>query len=314
MIRKATTLLILLLIFFMELVFAQDNTIGLEQILQEKGIEPKVTDYGLFYEVLENNTNSKPKLGDYIAIQFEGQLIDGTVFDTSDPKEPFVFQVGHRQVIRGLDLGVRELPIGSKGRLYIPPNLGYGIRGAGEKVPPNTPLIFEVNIVKKLTDAEYDKYMIELEKKEQAAYQATVEAQFLKDKKLIQEYALTKKLRTKRTVSGLSYVITKRGKGTNAKPGDELEVTYEGVLLDGRPFDATKSKETYKVVLGKGKVIKGWEEGLTYFAEGSEGILLIPSKLAYGQRAIYEKEVAVPANSVLIFNIKVDKIKRGELN
>ena len=89
-------------------------------------------------------------------------------------------------------------------------------------------------------------------------------------------------------------------------------MTYEGFLLDGKPFDSTKGKETYKFPLGNRKVIKGWEEGLTFFAEGSEGILLIPSKLAYGQRAIYEENVSIPANSVLIFKIKVEKIKRAE--
>ena len=167
-------------------------------------------------------------------------------------------------------------------------------------------------ILKILSEQEYDEYMEELERKEQAAYEAEINAQFIKDKKLIQEYALSQKLRTRRTSSGLSYVITKKGKGENAKVDDELEVTYEGYLLNGKPFDATKGKETYKFPLGNRKVIQGWEEGLLHFAEGSEGILIIPSKMAYGPRAIYEENVAIPANSVLVFKIKVERIRRAE--
>ena len=291
----------------------EHNTQDLATYFQEKGIEPQHTNDGVYFEITAIGTGRKPKVGDYLALNFKGKLLDETIFQESDPMDPFVFQVGYRQVIKGWDLGIREFPLGSKGTIYIPANLGYGKRGAGQKVPPNAPLKFEVEVVKILSEQEYDAYMEELEQKEQEAYQASIKAQFIKDKKLIQDYALSNKLRTKRTDSGLSYVITKKGKGKNAKSGDELAVTYEGFLLDGKPFDSTKNKETFSFTLGRNKVIKGWEDGLVNFAEGSEGILLIPSKLAYGQRAIYEKNVAVPANSVLVFKIKVERIKRGEV-
>lgn len=313
---KNTILSILFLLLISNINFAQNeqSPIDLAAYLDEQGIEAQATDYGLYYELKENGADRKPKVGDYLSLHFKGQLLDGTVFEESDPTDPFVFQVGYRQVIRGWDLGIREFPVGSKGTIYIPPNLGYGKRGAGQQVPPNAALKFEVEVLKILTEQEYDAYMEELERKEQAAYQAEIEAQFVTDKKMIQEYALNNKLRTKRTSEGVSYIITKKGKGENAKAGDELEVTYQGHLLDGKPFDATKGKETYKFPLGSRKVIQGWEIGLLNFAEGSEGILLIPSKLAYGPRAIYEENVAIPANSVLVFNIKVEKIKRAEVN
>ena len=291
---------------------ADQPIVDLETYLSDQNIAAEATDYGLYYTITKQGTGRKPKVGDYLALNFKGKLLDGKVFQESDPADPFVFQIGYRQVIRGWDLGIRAFPLGSKGTIYIPSNLAYGKRGAGKEVPPNSALQFEVEVLKILSGQEYDAYMEELERKEQAAYLAEIEAQFIADKKLIQEYALSNKLRTKRTASGLSYVITKAGKGGKAKAGDELAVTYEGFLLDGKPFDATKAKETYKFPLGKRKVIKGWDEGLTYFAEGSEGILLIPSKLAYGPRAIYEENVAIPSNSVLIFKIKVEEIKRSE--
>lgn len=292
----------------------EQSRISLETYLKEQNIETIATDYGLYYHLMTIGNGENPKVGDYLVLNFKGKLLDGTIFEESELENPFVFQVGYRQVIKGLDLGIREFSVGSKGSLFIPPNLGYGKRGAGQQVPPNAPLMFEVEVVKIMSPKEYDDYMIALEKKEQAAYQAQIKAQFVTDKKRIQEYALANKLRTKRTPSGLSYTILKKGKGENAKAGDELEVTYEGFLLDGKPFDATASKETFKFTLGKRKVMKGWDEGLTYFAEGSEGVLLIPSKLAYGPRAIYDKKTSLPANSVLIFKIKIENIKREEVN
>ena len=296
------------------IVFAQNEQkkLDLATFFNESSITATATEHGLYYEITKEGNGPKPKVGDYLSLNFKGKLLDGTVFQESDPSDPFIFQVGYRQVIRGWDLGIREFPLGSKGTIYMPANLGYGKRGAGEKVPPNSPLMFEVEVLKILSEQEYDAYMEELERKEQAAYEAGIKAQFIADKKLIQDYALTNKLRTKRTANGLSYAITKKGKGEPAKAGDELEVIYEGFLLDGKPFDSNKGKETFKFPLGRNKVIKGWEEGLKYFSEGSEGILLVPSKLAYGPRPIYEEHVAIPANSVLIFKIKVESIKREE--
>ncbi|MEM1120238.1 MAG: FKBP-type peptidyl-prolyl cis-trans isomerase [Bacteroidota bacterium] len=311
-----STILFIVLLFVSILSFAQDeaNLTDLATYLTEQNIAVQATDYGLYYKIEAIGTGRKPKVGDYISVQFQAQLLDGTVFEESAPTDPFVFQVGYRQVIRGWDLGIREFPLGSKGTIYIPPNLGYGKRGAGQEVPPNAPLKLDIAVLKILTQAEYDNYMDELEAKEQAAYEAEIRAQFVEDKKLIQNYALSNKLRTKRTPEGVSYVITRKGKGSPAQIGDELEVSYQGYLLDGKSFDSTKHKGNFKFELGRRKVIQGWEKSLIHFSEGSEGIILVPSKLAYGPSAIYEENIAIPANSVLIFNIKVEKIERAEVN
>ena len=305
-------LLLFAVCFSTFLLTAQDSlkTINLSQYLDQNEVQATLSDYGVYYEITQPGSGRMPKVGDYLALQFKGKLLDETVFQQSDSDDPFVFQVGYRQVIKGWDLGIRHFPLGSKGNIYIPASLAYGKRGAGKEIPPNAPLKFEVEVLKVLTEAEYDIYMEELEAKERAAYEASIEEQFIADKKIIQEYALSHKLRTKRTDSGLSYVITKKGRGEPARAGDELEVIYEGMLANDQPFDSNVGKEVFKFPLGRNKVIKGWEEGLTYFSEGSEGILLIPSKLAYGPRGIYEKNISIPAHSVLIFKIKVEKIIR----
>lgn len=87
--------------------------------------------------------------GDFVEIHYTGTLPDGTVFDSSvDRQEPLVFRVGYGQVIKGMDKGITGMKEGGKRRITIPPSLGYGSRGSGEKIPPNSTLIFDIDLLK----------------------------------------------------------------------------------------------------------------------------------------------------------------------
>lgn len=89
------------------------------------------------------------KKGDTIIIQYTGKLAEnGKVFDSSyDRNQPFTTQIGVGQVIKGWDEGVIGMKVGGKRRLTIPPDLGYGAQGAGESIPPNATLIFDLELV-----------------------------------------------------------------------------------------------------------------------------------------------------------------------
>ena len=83
-----------------------------------------------------------------VHVNYRGTLEDGTEFDSSfKRKQPFVFQIGLREVILGWEKGLMGMKIGGKRTIKIPPELGYGSKGAGELIPPNATLIFEVEIV-----------------------------------------------------------------------------------------------------------------------------------------------------------------------
>jgi len=108
----------------------------------------KITDSGLQYEVLEaaTATGTKPSLLDKVKVHYHGTTIDGAVFDSSVERgEPISFALG--QVIKGWQEGVQLMDVGSKYRFYIPYDLAYGERGAGESIKPYSALIFDVTLL-----------------------------------------------------------------------------------------------------------------------------------------------------------------------
>jgi FKBP-type peptidyl-prolyl cis-trans isomerase FkpA len=291
-------------LFFNKNIIAQTPT-TLDEYFKKENIAPKNIQE-VFYEITKQGNGATPKRGDYVKVKYVGKLLDGTVFDKSEP-DGLVFQLGYRQVIQGWEIGVPMLKVGSKGGLFVPSKLAYGSR-ALEKIPANADLIFEIEIVQILTESEYERYNAEMEQKEKMAFEKAKKVQKEKDEAIIQAYIATKKLKTSKTNSGLHYIVTKKGKGENVKSGDLITVEYEGTLTDDSIFDSTKEKKEFQFVSGAKKVMEGWEEGFRYFNKGSEGFLIIPSHLAYKGTAIVEKKI--PPYAVLVFKVKVKNIQK----
>jgi peptidylprolyl isomerase len=106
------------------------------------------TPSGLKYVDLVEGSGAEPKLGQSVSVHYTGWLIDGKKFDSSrDHGSSFEFKLGVGQVIKGWDEGVATMKVGGKRKLTIPPELGYGARGAGGVIPPNATLVFEVELL-----------------------------------------------------------------------------------------------------------------------------------------------------------------------
>lgn len=112
-------------------------------------IEKEITtESGLKYVDHVLGTGPMPQAGQTIVVHYTGRLEDGTKFDSSvDRGQPYTFQVGAGQVIKGWDEGLLSMRAGGKRTLTIPPHLGYGQRGAGNVIPPGATLIFEVELL-----------------------------------------------------------------------------------------------------------------------------------------------------------------------
>ncbi len=119
-----------------------------EQFLAANKMRAGVTtlEDGLQYEIMKEGTGRKPKATETVNVHYHGTLIDGTIFDSSvDRGEPISFPLN--QVIKGWTEVLQLMPIGSKWKVYIPYQLAYGERGAGQTIPPYAALIFEIELL-----------------------------------------------------------------------------------------------------------------------------------------------------------------------
>jgi peptidylprolyl isomerase len=112
-----------------------------------------------------------------------------------------------------------------------------------------------------------------------------------------------------KTPSGLIYLITKKGAGVQPKTGQTVAVHYTGTLTDGTKFDSSRDRgQPIEFPLGQGRVIKGWDEGISKLRVGDQAIFVIPPAIGYGSRGAGG---VIPPDATLIFIVELVDVKAG---
>ena len=239
--------------------------------------EVVTTDSGLQYEQIVKGDGPSPQPGDVVTVQYRGMLEDGTEFDSSYSRgEPAILPIGVGRVIEGWEEGIPMMNVGGKARLTIPPELAYGEEGAGNVIPPNATLIFEVEL-------------LDIQPGSPAAPTEVDEADYVT------------------TDSGLKYYDLQVGDGASPQPGQTAVVHYTGWLEDGTKFDSSLDRaEPFSFTVGAGRVIQGWDEGVATMKVGGKRQLVIPPELGYGEGGAGN---TIPPNATLIFEVELLEVQ-----
>ena len=238
--------------------------------------------------------NGKPGSFSISKANFEGDIADALMLMT--PGDSIICLADAQSVF---DFTKKKLPD------YIKP---------GDKVQYNIRLVS----IKPKAEIQKEREAALLKLLQDSIHNANARKPFVTDVKLLQDYLNSRHINAIKTSLGLYYSIQKEGNGALAKPGDNVVMNYTGRLLDGTVFDSNTDSvfrhvQPLSFVLGTGRVIKGWDEGIGYLKPGSKVTFYIPALLAYGSQSRPGNAAnpkGIPANSILIFDVELVSAKR----
>lgn len=280
---------------------------------------------GVEYVLVESSDGEKFEEGDFAIYSLK--LVDSKDSVILDSKEVGELPVQFNDSIlstRGPLFSIlKELKIGDsiKSKLTASQVLTEGFQQpVSPDKDPTERLTVYAKAIQKLDTAGFMEWQQQKRAEAMAKMQKEAEAQKGIDDQIINEFLAENNIEAKKTESGLYYIVTEEGSGEKPETGDVVRVNYVGKLLNGTVFDTSneeKAKEAgiyneerdygpIEIPIGKGNVIKGWDEGIMLLNEGSEATLFIPSGLAYGPRAA---GASIPANSTLIFDVELVEVK-----
>ena len=267
----------------------------------------KVLDNGVELKYFKNGSGQEIEDGQIVMINLQYFDYDGNELLNKVGNDPVVLQKDSSWESNGIIYNVIDnLVKGDSVFFQLTTEQFFKNAPQSVEVPDsvkNKMISFYCGIQDVMSQNEFEDFQrIQYEKMQQEMEQQSND-QLSIDLELIDNYLKEKNITAKSADSGLRYVITKMGSGENAAPGDNVTVHYTGMLLNGEKFDSSLDRnQPFSFQLGQGMVIRGWDEGITYFNKGSEGTLYIPSTLGYGASGAGG---VIPPNAVLIFEIQV---------
>jgi FKBP-type peptidyl-prolyl cis-trans isomerase FkpA len=188
---------------------------------------------------------------------------------------------------------------GGKAKLIAPSHLAYDSVGVPQVLEPYTTLVYNVEMIDILTLEQVERERMQ---KAQAEEVKRDQAR-LNEPNLIRQYLREQQYNVEPLPSGLYYIELEKGTGPKAEQGSNVEVHYTLYNIQGRQLQSSKEfGEPFKLTVGIGQVIKGWDEGLQLMHQGGKARFVIPSDLAYGST---DRGPDIPPYSPLVFDVEM---------
>ena len=267
----------------------------------------KVLDNGIELKYFKNGNGEEIKDGQIVMINLQYFDYDGNELLNKVGNDPVVLQKDSSWENNGIIYEVIDnLVKGDSVFFQLTTEQFFKNAPQSVEVPDsvkNKLISFYTGVQDVMSQSEFEDYQrVQYEKMQQEMEQQN-ENQLSIDLELIENYLKENNIDAMKSESGLHYVITKKGNGDNASAGDNVTVHYTGMLINGEKFDSSFDRnQPFSFQLGQGMVIRGWDEGITYFNKGASGTLFIPSTLGYGSSGAGG---VIPPNAILIFEIQV---------
>jgi peptidylprolyl isomerase len=280
----------------------QMETFNLQQYVAQNNISVSPSATGVYYIETKKGSGKSPEKEQYVTAHFTVYLLGNPnkLFSTYDRGEPIDFKFGSPFENEGFQEVIGQMKEGGKADAIVPSSMAFGERGAGEIVPPFSTLYYNVELVDVMTTQEWDKKQADATAKKEAenAKKAKEEEgliqKYLKDNNIVPTTVLP---------NGLIYFEKQAGTGNSPVEGKKVKVHYTGRLVDGTVFDSSVDRgEPLEFVIGRGGVIQGWDTGIPLMKVGGKAILIIPSKIGYGERGMGNQ---IPPFSTLVFDVEL---------
>jgi FKBP-type peptidyl-prolyl cis-trans isomerase len=283
------------------MIFQEEN--DLKKYIEANKIQERPNSLGLYIIETQKGEGAKIDSGCQVKMKYRVSLVNGKeLFSTFDRPDPVQFTCGQHVDTQGFEYAITTLRNGSKAKFIVPSTLAFGRKGSGTIVPPYSTLVYDVEILGVQTKDEYEKEQSELQKTEQMRTDSLKNG----EAGLLEKYLKENKISVKPLPSGLYFIPVTPGTGPNAEAGKTVKVHYTGKLLNGKVFDSSVDRKSpIEFVLGRGQVIKGWDEGIGMMKQGGKANLIIPSSIAYGDRDMG----VIPPYSTLVFEVELIEVK-----